>query len=197
MVLEPSGTASGPMDRPQGSSRPWNARRAILYCSLAGDIISVLLSSGTRLGAIGAAAGFWNARKALRGRGTSAGLFCIVRWQEILSPSYYPLERAKRNWNGPWPMERPPASETEPWLYLERPPSSGTEPLALPGTPQGVSKNHYYTRATHGIVEVMWSNRGAFVERGFLSGGPRELCSNGERRRCGALQVSDPGRDFR
>ncbi len=23
----------------------------------------------------------------------------IVRWQEILSPSYYPLERAKRNWN--------------------------------------------------------------------------------------------------
>ena len=41
-------------------------------------------------------------------------------------------------------------------------------------------KNHYYTRATHGIVEVMWSNRGAFVER----------------RRSEALQVSDPGRDF-
>ena len=62
---------------------------------------------------------------------------------------------------------------------------------------RGLVKNHYYTRATHGIVEVMWSNRGAFVERGFLSGVPRELCSNGERRRCGALQVSDPGRDFR
>ena len=30
---------------------------------------------------------------------------------------------------------------------------------------RGLVKNHYYTRATHGIVEVMWSNRGAFVER--------------------------------
>ena len=30
----------------------------------------------------------------------------IVRWQEILSPSYYPLERAKRIWNGLWQMER-------------------------------------------------------------------------------------------
>ena len=46
---------------------------------------------------------------------------------------------------------------------------------------RGLVKNHYYTRVTHGIVEVMWSNRGAFVVR----------------RRCGALQVSDPGRDFR
>ena len=34
---------------------------------------------------------------------------------------------------------------------------------------RGLVKKHYYTRATHGIVEVMWSNRGAFVERGFLS----------------------------
>ena len=119
----------------------------------------------------GTAAGFWNARKALRGRGTPARLFCIVRWQEILSPSYYPLERAKRNWNrafgSTWNARR------------------------------GLVKNHYYTRVTHGIVEVMWSNRGAFVERGFLSGVPQELRSNGERRRCGALQVSDPGRDFR
>ena len=32
---------------------------------------------------------------------------------------------------------------------------------------RGLVKNHYYTRATHGIVEVMWSNRGAFVERDF------------------------------
>ena len=30
---------------------------------------------------------------------------------------------------------------------------------------RGLVKNHYYTRATHGIVEVMWSNRGAFVEK--------------------------------
>ena len=29
---------------------------------------------------------------------------------------------------------------------------------------RGLVKKHYYTRATHGIVEVMWSNRGAFVE---------------------------------
>ena len=42
---------------------------------------------------------------------------------------------------------------------------------------RGLVKNHYYTHATHGIVEVMWSNRGDFVER----------------RRCGALKVSDPG----
>ena len=46
-------TAPLPLERPQGSFgtwnapwRLWNARRAILYCSLAGDIISVLLSSG-------------------------------------------------------------------------------------------------------------------------------------------------------
>ena len=32
---------------------------------------------------------------------------------------------------------------------------------------RGLVKSHYYTRATHGIVEVMWSNRGAFVERDF------------------------------
>ena len=80
--------------------------------------------------------------------GTPAGLFCIVRWQEILSPSYYPLER-------------PPASGTEPWLYLER--------------PQGVSKKPLlHTRYTR-IVEVMWSNRGAFVERGFLFVVPENL----------------------
>ena len=48
---------------------------------------------------------------------------------------------------------------------------------------RGLVKNHYYTRAIHGIVEAMWSNRGDFVERGFLS----------ERRRSEALQVSDPG----
>ena len=34
---------------------------------------------------------------------------CIVRWQEIISPSSYPLARAKRKWNGPWPMKRPSA----------------------------------------------------------------------------------------
>ena len=43
--------------------------------------------------ATGTAAGSGTARKALRGRGTPAGLFCIVCWQEILSPSYYPLEQ--------------------------------------------------------------------------------------------------------
>ena len=40
---------------------------------------------------------------------------------------------------------------------------------------RGLVKSHYYTRATHGIVEVMWSNRGAFVERGFLSRFPENL----------------------
>ena len=50
-VLEPSGF--------------WNARRAILYCLLAGDIISVLLSSGTALGLLEQSLGStWNARSA-------------------------------------------------------------------------------------------------------------------------------------
>ena len=43
---------------------------------------------------------------------------------------------------------------------------------------RGLVKNHYYTRATHRIVEVMWSNRGAFVEKlslaMHLSWGPRK-----------------------
>ena len=44
------------------------------------------------------AAGYWNA----------AGLFCIVCWQEILSPSYSPLERPKGYWNaaGFWNARR-------------------------------------------------------------------------------------------
>ena len=42
----------------------------------------------------------WNARSAI----------LYVRWQEIVSPSYYPLDRAKRYWNGPsglWTALRP------------------------------------------------------------------------------------------
>ena len=127
--------------------------------------------------------GAWNLMEQPQASGTPARLFATVERPQgyfvlfvgrryylrpILSPSYYPLERAKRNWNGPpgfW--NAPWRNWNGPWP-MERPPASGTEPLALPGTPQGVSKNHYYTRATHGIVEVMWSNRGAFVERGFL-----------------------------
>ena len=46
----------------------------------------------------------WNARSAL---GTPAELLCIVRWQEILSPSYYPLARPKRYWNGPTGLRAP------------------------------------------------------------------------------------------
>ena len=71
--------------------------------------------------------------------------------------------------------------------YYLRPPSAapppGTRkallerPLASWNARMGLVKNYYFTRAAHGIVEVMWSNRGAFVER----------------RRCGALKVSDPG----
>ena len=60
-------------------------------------------------------------------------------------------------------LEQPPALERPPGLW---------NGLRLLERPQGVRKNHYYTRATHGIVEVMWSNRGAFVERGFRFGVP-------------------------
>ena len=54
----------------------------------------------------------------------------IVCWQEILSPSYYPLERPLGFWNAPWRNWNGPGP-------LERPPASGTEPKALPGTPAG------------------------------------------------------------
>ena len=96
-----------------------------------------------------------------------------LRPNPLRSPPLRPLERAKRYWNSLWP------TGTEPRLYLERrsAPWNGLRPL---GTPAGLVKNHYYTRATHGIVEVMWSNRGAFVERGFLSGGPENLDFWGE-----------------
>ena len=58
-------------------------------------------------------------------------------------------------------------------------------PLASWDARTELVKNHYYTRATHGIVEVMWSNRGAFVERGFLSGVPENLNFWGEEeKRC-------------
>ena len=163
-----------------GALNSWNARRAILYCLLAGDIISVLIRSALRRSA---PSGTREAQlEQPLASGTTAGLFCIVRWQEILSPSYYPLERAKRNWNGP------PGFWNAPWRNWNGPwPMNALQPLeqSLGSTwnaRRGLVKNHYYTRATHGIVEVMWSNRGAFVERGFLS----------ERRRSEALQVSDP-----
>ena len=54
---------------------------------------------------------------------------------------------------------------------------------------RGLVKKHYYTRATHGIVEVMWSNRGAFVEKlslaMLLSWGPRKSWIFGESRGLG------------
>ena len=53
--------------------------------------------------------------QSLRPIGPPAGLFCIVCWQEILSPSYYPLERPPAYWNARS--------------------ANGTEPQALPGTP--------------------------------------------------------------
>ena len=105
-------TAPLPLERPQCSSRPWNApwricnrlqpleqpqgfwnarsatgtalglwnaRRAILYCSLAGDTISVLIRSALRRSApwnarsaIGTPSGLWN--RALALPGTPSGL---------------------------------------------------------------------------------------------------------------------------
>ena len=114
----------------------------------------------------------WNARRALGTPGTPEGpwncpkgyfvLFVgrryYLRPNPLRSPPLRPLERAKRYWNAP------PAS----W-----------------NARRGFVKNHYYTRATHGIVEAMWSNRGAFVERGFLSGVPENLGFWGEEeKRC-------------
>ena len=83
--------------------------------------------------------GYWNGRRLLEralahlerplANGTPARLSCgpcIVCWQEILSPSYYPLERPKGYWNA--------RSAT------------GTEPLALPGTREALLEPPY--RAT-------------------------------------------------
>ena len=61
-------TAPLPMERPQCSCGTWNARSAIGTASWP---LEQPLANGTRLGA----------------SRTPAGLFCIVRWQEILSPS--------------------------------------------------------------------------------------------------------------
>ena len=83
--------------------------------------------------------GTWNARSAI---GTGVSL-----WN---SPQGY--------WNARSAIgTRLGASGTREAL-LERPPASWN-------ARRGLVKNHYYTRATHGIVEVMWSNRGAFVEK--------------------------------
>ena len=50
---------------------------------------------------------------------------CIVCWQDgidpyIISVQFPPQERAKRIWNGLWPMDRPPAPGTRE-AHLERP----------------------------------------------------------------------------
>ena len=79
--LAPSGTRLGALgtiwNYLERAKRTWNARRAIMYCSLAGDNISVLFSLerpsgpfGTReahlerLRATGTAAGYWNGLRA-------------------------------------------------------------------------------------------------------------------------------------
>ena len=68
----------------------------------------------------------------------------------ILSPSYYPLERAKRNWNGP------PGFWNAPWRNW-----NGPWPMERP---QGVSKKPLlhtrYTRNRGGNVEQSWCFRG-------------------------------------
>ena len=72
--------------------RPWNARRAILYCSLAGDIISVLHPPLRTL---------WNARRAI---GSALGQWNALRPLEQSLRLY--LERAKRIWNSRRLLER-------------------------------------------------------------------------------------------
>ena len=61
-------TAPLPMERPQGFCGTWNARSAI------GTGFSLWNSP-------------WPMERALAQSERPAGLFCIVRWQEILSPS--------------------------------------------------------------------------------------------------------------
>ena len=63
------------------------------YCLLAGRDSSLYylrqISAGTPEEQLEQPQASGTARKALRGSGTPAELFCIVCWQEILSPSYF------------------------------------------------------------------------------------------------------------
>ena len=117
--------------------------------------------------------GTLNARSAIGTRlgasGTPAGLFCIVRWQEILSPSS--IRRS-----APWNAQS--ATGTASGL-LERPHGVSKKPLL----------HTRYTRNRGGNVEQSWCSRG---ER-FSFRGPLKSRIFGERRRREALQVSDPG----
>ena len=142
-------TAPQPMERPQGSCGTWNARRA----------------TGTASWPLEQPQGFWNARSAIGTRlgasGTPVGLL-----ERALAPlerpqGYFVLFVGRRYYLRPNPLRSPPLRP------LERAQATGTR-LGASGTARrGLVKSHYYTRATHGIVEVMWSNRGAFVERNF------------------------------
>ena len=83
---------------------------------------------------------------------------CIVCWQDGINPYIISVLLS-----APGTAHR--ASGTEPQALSGPPAGQMERPLASWNARRRLVKNHYYTRATHGIVEVMWSNRGAFVER--------------------------------
>ena len=92
----------------------------------------------------------WNASKALRGRGTPAGLFCIVRWQDGINPYIISVLLSSGTPSGLW--NRAFGS-----IWNAR---------------RELVKNHYYTRDTHGswrlcgaIVVLLW-------RKVFFSGSP-------------------------
>ena len=71
-----------PPERPLALERPqgyWNGRLRPLYCSLAGDIISVLFPSWTGLWLMERPQGYWN-----RPQGSCGP--CIAHWQHGIAP---------------------------------------------------------------------------------------------------------------
>ena len=88
---------------------------------------------------------------------------CIVCWQEILSPSSirsapsaapHPLERPQGNWNGPWPMERPPG-------LLEQPQATGTA-FGL-GPPAGLFAATRLRVCDGNAMNVRWACDASFL----------------------------------
>ena len=88
--------------------------------------------------------------------------------KDWLTTAPLPMERAQGScgtWNARSAIGTGVSLWNSPQGYWNARSAIGTR-LGASGTPAGgLVKNHYYTRATHGIVEVMWSNRGAFVEK--------------------------------
>ena len=88
---------------------------------------------------------FWNARSAI---GTAAGSCgpCIVRWQEIISPSYFLWNARSASGTALGLLERPSGQLEQPIGLLERPSAQGKHSNTLGNTPPLIDRLHTYCR---------------------------------------------------